>query len=102
MGSMKKRRVRGSRLRVMLIFIGSAFFRYVIPIGQISLWGCSVIVSLFSVIPLIGEKVTIILWRGYRITYLTSRRFLIVHMLMVAIIRRRVRRHIIALHYYSL
>jgi len=102
MGSLKKRRVRRSRLRVILIFIRSAFFRYVIPIGQISLWRCSVIVSLFSVIPLIGEKVTIILWRRYRITYLTSRRFLIVHILMVAVIRRRVRRHIMALHYYSL
>jgi len=102
MRSLKKRGVRRSGLGVILIFIRSAFFRYVIPIRQISLWGCSVIVSLFSVIPLVGEKITIILWGRYGITYLTSRRFLIVHILMVAIIRRRVRRHIIALHQYNL
>lgn len=89
-------------MTVMLMFIRSAFFRYVIPIRQISLWRCSVIVSLFSVIPGIREKVTMILWRGYGITYLTSGRFLIVHIVMVIIMGVMVRVHIISLHYYNL
>jgi len=100
-GSLKKRGVRRSRIVVILLFIRSAFFRYVIPMRQISLWGCSVIVSLFSVIPIAREKITIILWGRYRITYLTSRRFIVVHILIVAIIRGRVGRHIISLHHYN-
>lgn len=100
--SLKKRRVRKSGMMVILMFMRSAFFRYVIPIRQISLWRCSVIVSLFSVIPGIREKITLILWGRYGITYLTSRRFLIVHIIMVILIGVMVGAHIITLHYYNL
>ena len=47
--------------------IATAFMGYVLPWGQMSFWGATVITNLFSAIPLVGESVTNWLWGGYAV-----------------------------------
>ena len=52
---------------IFLLMIATAFMGYVLPWGQMSFWGATVITNLFSAIPLVGESVTNWLWGGYAV-----------------------------------
>jgi len=47
-----------SRVTILLLVIGSAFLGYVLPWGQISFWGATVITNLISAIPVYGVSIT--------------------------------------------
>jgi len=69
---------------VLLLFavIAAAFFGYVLPWGQISFWGATVITNLFSAIPYFGGDLVIWLWGGFAVDNATLTRFFSFHFLI--------------------
>jgi len=78
--------------------IGEAFIGYVLPWGQISVWGACVITSLLSVIPFIGETVVVWVWGGFVVNSATLGCFFILHYLLPFIILVIIILHILFLH----
>jgi ubiquinol-cytochrome c reductase cytochrome b subunit len=83
---------------IYLLMMAASFLGYVLPWGQMSLWGATVITNLFGAIPLIGENVAIWLWGGYSIDNPTLNRFFSLHYLIPFLIFGVVILHIWALH----
>lgn len=85
---------------VVLLFltIGTAFLGYVLPWGQISLWGATVITNLISAIPYLGNDLVKWLWGGFSIDNATLTRFFTLHFLLPFIIRAMVIIHLLFLH----
>lgn len=71
---------------ILLITIGSAFLGYVLPWGQISFWGATVITNIISSIPFIGNKLTNWIWGGFSVNNATLNRFFSLHFLIPFII----------------
>ena len=78
--------------------MATAFLGYVLPWGQMSFWGATVITNLFSAIPFIGESITHWLWGGYSVDNPTLTRFFSLHYLFPFLILGLVILHIWALH----
>jgi len=83
---------------IYILMMATAFMGYVLPWGQMSFWGATVITNLFSAIPYIGESVTTWLWGGYSVGNPTLTRFFSLHYLLPFIILGLVILHIWALH----
>jgi len=83
---------------IYLLMMATAFMGYVLPWGQMSFWGATVITNLFSAIPLIGESIVTWLWGGYAVDNPTLTRFYSLHYLMPFLIFGLVVLHIWALH----
>jgi len=83
---------------IYLLMMAAAFMGYVLPWGQMSFWGATVITNLFSAIPLIGESITQWLWGGYSVDNPTLNRFFSLHYLIPFLILGLVILHIWALH----
>ena len=83
---------------IYLLMMMTAFMGYVLPWGQMSFWGATVITSLFSAIPLVGESITNWLWGGYAVDNPTLTRFFSLHYLLPFLILGLVILHIWALH----
>ena len=83
---------------ILLLMMATAFMGYVLPWGQMSFWGATVITNLFSAIPLIGENITQWLWGGYSVDNPTLSRFYTLHFLFPFLIVGVVVLHIVALH----
>jgi quinol-cytochrome oxidoreductase complex cytochrome b subunit len=86
---------------ILFIMIATAFLGYVLPWGQISLWGATVITNLVSAIPLIGGEVVAWLWGGFSVGQPTLNRFYSLHFTLPFIIAFFVGLHIIFLHRYG-
>ena len=71
---------------------------YVIPYGQMSLWGATVITNLISAIPWIGQDVVEFIWGGFSVNNATLNRFFALHYLLPFILAALVLMHLIALH----
>jgi ubiquinol-cytochrome c reductase cytochrome b/c1 subunit len=85
-------------LLIYILMMATAFMGYVLPWGQMSFWGATVITNLFSAIPIIGESVTTWLWGGYSVDNPTLNRFYSLHYLFPFLIFGLVVLHIWALH----
>jgi ubiquinol-cytochrome c reductase cytochrome b subunit len=83
---------------ILLLRMATAFLGYVLPWGQMSLWGATVITNLFSVIPFIGGEVVQWLWGGFSIDSATLMRFFSFHFLFPFLILRLVIIHLMFLH----
>nr|AVJ52612.1 cytochrome b [Cryptacrus comes] len=85
---------------VMLLFLtmGTAFLGYVLPWGQMSLWGATVITNLLSAIPYLGNTLVKWLWGGFSVDNATLTRFFTLHFLMPFIIAAFVMIHLLFLH----
>ena len=83
---------------ILLLMMATAFMGYVLPWGQMSFWGATVITNLFSAIPFIGDSVTQWLWGGYSVDNPTLSRFYTLHFLFPFLIVGVVILHIVALH----
>ena len=83
---------------IYFLMMATAFLGYVLPWGQMSFWGATVITNLFSAIPLIGESITHWLWGGYSVDNPTLTRFFSLHYLFPFLILGLVVLHIWALH----
>jgi ubiquinol-cytochrome c reductase cytochrome b/c1 subunit len=86
---------------IFLLAITTAFTGYVLPWGQMSFWGATVITSLFSAIPLVGDSITTWLWGGYAVDNATLNRFFSLHYLLPFMIAGVVVLHIWALHVHG-
>jgi len=64
---------------MLFLLIAIAFMGYVLPWGQISYWGCTVITNLFSAIPYLGKDLVLLLWGGPSIGDYTLKRFFLLH-----------------------
>ena len=83
---------------IFLLMMGTAFMGYVLPWGQMSYWGATVITSLASAVPLIGDPIKTLLWGGFSVDNPTLNRFYALHYLMPFLIAGLVILHIWALH----
>jgi len=83
---------------IYLLMMAAAFMGYVLPWGQMSFWGATVITNLFSAIPFIGEGIVQWLWGGYSVDNPTLTRFFTLHYLIPFLILGLVVLHIWALH----
>ncbi len=83
---------------IFLLMMATAFMGYVLPWGQMSFWGATVITNLFSAIPLVGDAITTWLWGGYSVDNPTLNRFFSLHYLLPFMIAAVVALHIWALH----
>jgi len=83
---------------ILLILMATAFLGYVLPWGQISFWGATVITNLLSAIPYIGNTLTLWIWGGFRVDNATLSRFFALHFLLPFILAGLVIVHIIFLH----
>ena len=75
-----------------------AFIGYVLPWGQMSFWGATVITNLFSVIPFVGQDIVFWLWGGFGVAAPTIYRFYTLHFLVPFIVLALVIIHLMALH----
>ena len=64
---------------IYFLMMAAAFMGYVLPWGQMSLWGATVITNMFSAIPVIGESIVYWLWGGFSIDNATLNRFFSLH-----------------------
>jgi len=83
---------------IFLLMMATGFMGYVLPWGQMSFWGATVITNLFSAIPLVGDQITVWLWGGYSVDNPTLNRFFALHYLLPFIIAAVVGLHVWALH----
>lgn len=83
---------------ILLLAIATAFLGYVLPWGQISLWGASVITNLLSTIPYVGNTMVQWLWGGFAVDTPTLTRFFALHFLLPFTILALVIIHILFLH----
>nr|YP_010287132.1 cytochrome b [Ixodes granulatus]UKT61198.1 cytochrome b [Ixodes granulatus] len=85
---------------IMMIFIlmATAFLGYVLPWGQMSFWGATVITNLFSAIPYIGSMLTFWIWGGFSVDNNTLTRFFSLHFILPFILMIMVMIHIMMIH----
>jgi ubiquinol-cytochrome c reductase cytochrome b/c1 subunit len=86
---------------ILVLMMATAFMGYVLPWGQMSFWGATVITNLFSAIPLIGESIVTWLWGGFSVDNPTLNRFYALHYLLPFVIVGMVFLHIWALHMHG-
>ena len=84
---------------ILLLMMASAFMGYVLPWGQMSFWGATVITNLFSAIPGVGETIVRWLWGGFAVDNPTLNRFYSLHYLLPFVIFGVVFLHLWALHH---
>ncbi len=83
---------------IFLLMMATAFMGYVLPWGQMSFWGATVITQIFSAIPLVGDTIVTWLWGGFSVDNPTLNRFFALHYLLPFVIVGVVFLHIAALH----
>nr|YP_002970618.1 cytochrome b [Laccotrephes robustus]ACJ69532.1 cytochrome b [Laccotrephes robustus] len=83
---------------MLLLTMATAFLGYVLPWGQMSFWGATVITNLMSAIPYLGNTLVQWLWGGFSISNATLTRFFTLHFLMPFIIAAMTMIHLLFLH----
>jgi len=83
---------------IFLLMMATGFMGYVLPWGQMSFWGATVITNLFSAIPLVGTSVVEWLWGGFSVDNATLNRFYSLHYLMPFVIAGLTIVHLSLLH----
>ena len=83
---------------IYLLMMATAFMGYVLPWGQMSFWGATVITNLFSAVPYVGDSIVTLLWGGYAVGNPTLNRFFSLHYLLPFVIAGVVVLHVWALH----
>ena len=83
---------------IFVLVIGTAFLGYVLPWGQISFWGATVITNLFSAIPYIGENLVQWIWGGFAVDNPTLIRFFSLHFMLPFLVAGMSIVHLLFLH----
>jgi ubiquinol-cytochrome c reductase cytochrome b subunit len=99
-GSFIYPRTRLWHIGVLTFFfmIITAFLGYVLPWGQMSFWGVTVITNLLSIVPIYGEAIVVWIWGGHSVGQPTLNRFFLLHMLLAAIVLVLALAHLYVLH----
>nr|WAQ69932.1 apocytochrome b [Rhizosolenia setigera]WAQ69967.1 apocytochrome b [Rhizosolenia setigera]WAQ70003.1 apocytochrome b [Rhizosolenia setigera]WAQ70039.1 apocytochrome b [Rhizosolenia setigera]WAQ70111.1 apocytochrome b [Rhizosolenia setigera] len=83
---------------IFILMMATAFMGYVLPWGQMSFWGATVITNLVSAIPLVGENIVYWLWGDFNVGNATLNRFFSIHFLLPFIIAGASVVHLALLH----
>ena len=83
---------------IVVLMMATAFLGYVLPYGQMSLWGATVITNLMSAIPWIGQDIVEFIWGGFSVNNATLNRFFALHFLLPFVLAALVVMHLIAYH----
>nr|YP_003354999.1 cytochrome b [Pyganodon grandis]ACQ91061.1 cytochrome b [Pyganodon grandis] len=85
---------------IILLFctMATAFLGYVLPWGQMSFWGATVITNLLSAVPYIGKTLVYWLWGGFSVSNATLNRFFVLHFVLPFAIMALVVIHLLFLH----
>ena len=83
---------------IFILMMATAFMGYVLPWGQMSFWGATVITNLFSAIPLVGKDIVDWLWGGFAVDNPTLNRFFSLHFTLPFVIVGAVLIHLVLLH----
>nr|YP_001650735.1 cytochrome b [Eurypegasus draconis]BAF74950.1 cytochrome b [Eurypegasus draconis] len=83
---------------LLLLVMATAFVGYVLPWGQMSFWGATVITNLFSAIPYVGDSLVQWIWGGFSVDNATLTRFFTFHFLLPFVIVGATAIHLLFLH----
>ena len=83
---------------IFVLMMATAFMGYVLPWGQMSFWGATVITNLFTAVPYVGESIAIWLWGGFSVDNATLNRFFSFHFFLPFVIAAVVFLHLGLLH----
>jgi ubiquinol-cytochrome c reductase cytochrome b subunit len=83
---------------IFVLMMATAFLGYVLPYGQMSLWGATVITNLMSAIPWVGQDIVEFIWGGFSVNDATLNRFFALHFVLPFILAALVLMHLITLH----
>lgn len=86
---------------IFILMMATAFMGYVLPWGQMSFWGATVITNLFSAIPFIGNDLVQWLWGGFSVDNATLNRFFSLHYFLPFLIAAFSTIHLIILHQFG-
>merc|ERR1712199_54195 len=87
-----------SGVAILLIMMGTAFMGYVLPWGQMSFWGATVITNLASAVPFIGNDIVVWFWGSFSVDVPTLNRFFALHYLFPFVLTGLVLIHLFLLH----
>lgn len=83
---------------IFILMMATAFLGYVLPYGQMSLWGATVITNLMSAIPWVGQDIVEFIWGGFSVNNATLNRFFSLHFLLPFVLAALALMHLIVLH----
>nr|YP_009108146.1 cytochrome b [Panopea generosa]AIU56055.1 cytochrome b [Panopea generosa] len=83
---------------IFLLSMMAAFLGYVLPWGQMSFWGATVITSLLSAVPYFGPDIVAWIWGGFAVSDATLKRFFVLHYLIPFVVSGLAVVHLIFLH----
>lgn len=83
---------------ILILMMATAFLGYVLPYGQMSLWGATVITNLMSAIPWIGQDIVEFIWGGFSVNNATLNRFFSLHYVLPFVLAALAAMHLIAMH----
>jgi len=83
---------------ILVLMMATAFLGYVLPYGQMSLWGATVITNLLSAIPWVGQDIVEFVWGGFSVNNATLNRFFALHFVLPFVLAALALMHLIALH----
>jgi ubiquinol-cytochrome c reductase cytochrome b subunit len=83
---------------ILIVMMGTAFLGYVLPYGQMSLWGATVITNLMSAIPWVGQDIVEFIWGGFSVNNATLNRFFSLHYVLPFVLAALALMHLIVLH----
>jgi ubiquinol-cytochrome c reductase cytochrome b subunit len=86
---------------ILILMMAIAFLGYVLPYGQMSLWGATVITNLLSAIPVFGVDIVELIWGGFSVSNATLNRFFSLHYLLPFVLAALAVAHLIALHVHG-
>ena len=86
---------------ILILMMAIAFLGYVLPYGQMSLWGATVITNLLSAIPVFGTDLVELIWGGFSVSNATLNRFFSLHYLLPFVLCALVIIHLMALHVHG-
>jgi len=83
---------------ILVLMMAVAFLGYVLPYGQMSLWGATVITNMLSAIPWIGHDFVQFVWGGFSVNNATLNRFFSLHYLLPFVLAALAIMHLMTLH----
>ena len=83
---------------ILVVMMATAFLGYVLPYGQMSLWGATVITNLMSAIPWIGQDIVEFIWGGFSVSNATLNRFFSLHFVLPFVLAALALMHLIVLY----
>ena len=86
---------------ILVLMMAIAFLGYVLPYGQMSLWGATVITNMLSAVPWIGQDFVQFIWGGFSVNNATLNRFFSLHYLLPFLLSALAIMHMMALHQHG-